>query len=115
MSKKTPPPSTGLGFLESLQANIDELIKLDKRTQKQMTMQVDVLEEIVKRLDVLEAHAENKDAALREMNQKLENRDELIRMLRDHTLRLVKEKENLLLHLGMKRQSELNNQEDVQT
>jgi cell division protein FtsX len=114
MSTKKIQPAGG-GFLENLQENIDALIKMDKRTQKQITMQVDILEDIVQRLTVLEAHAENKDAALREMNEKLENRDELIRMLRDHTLRLVKEKENLLMHLGMKRQSELNNQEDLQT
>jgi TolA-binding protein len=107
--------STSGGLLENLQGDIDQLIKLDKKTQKQMNLHLETLEDILQRLTVLEAHAESKDATLKSMDEKLQNRDELIRMLREHTLRLVKEKENLLLHLGMKRQSELNNQEDVQT
>lgn len=50
------------------------------------------LDDINQRMSVLEAHAEKQDA--------------LVKLLRDHTMRLVRDKEVLLMHLGLQKLSE---------
>lgn len=104
------PPK--MGVLEELQ---DKLEKFERLANVRISAQVDILEDIVKRLDVLEAHVEKEAAVLMQMEERLAQRDEVIRMLREHTLRLVREKENLLMHLGMRRQNELNQPDKVET
>lgn len=101
-----------MGVLEEIQ---DKLEKFERLSNVRISAQVDILEDITKRLDVLEAHAEKESVLLLQMEQRLANRDEVIAMLRDHTLRLVREKENLLQHLGMRRQNELNQPDKVET
>lgn len=94
MSKKITPK---LGILETIEQRIGEV---ENTTN-------DSLQDILQRLQVLESYAESKDAVIKLMELRMQNRDKIIEMLRDHTLRLVKEKEQLLLNLGLKRMNEL--------
>lgn len=94
MTKKITPK---LGILETIEQRIGEV---ENTTN-------DSLQDILQRLQVLESYAESKDAVIKLMELRMQNRDKIIEMLRDHTLRLVKEKEQLLLNLGLKRMNEL--------
>jgi hypothetical protein len=124
MMVKAAAPSGGLGVLEKIESRLTKIETQAKKIKSDQgsilddimvisSAQDETLKEILERIELLEKHTERDHLIITDIQSRMDSRDDIVRMLREHTHRLVKEKENLLIHLGMRRVNELNDVKDI--